>query len=298
MSNRGLDELELAVEQQNLIVPGTDYNIGNHDKIDCRIIKFGSRNEKFWKGKDGKPDNTTLHIKTYIKVNSWFKAETQDHVGELPGQVILINPRVAWIPELVALQRSLAEETGDKGEIFKHNIEIFRNDKKNPKGEGHFGYLVVTDKGQADDFDDNELEYIKDAPQERETDRVVSKPTPTEDRPASKTSEQQKAPQQKVQQAKTNPFDGCETIESALQILRDLYDKSNPDQNLVKQYKAKRALLLSDLVRESKTPVETAKTLSAKWLGKEPESAADLAEYGKTCEKNLSNYDSDEDLPF
>ena len=276
--SRGLEELNAAISATNMVIPTKDIPILGYDKIVCRIIKFGKMNEMKWKGKDGKPDNTTQHIRVYIHVYSFFEAVKQDFRKDLENKVITVNPRVAWLPEMVALQRALEEDSGDKEELFRHKVQIFRRDKKNPNGEGNFGYLEFSDLGLDDTFRDDDHETIVEVhDRPREVDHV----------------EEFKQEPSFSEKLKTTT-----TVEDANKLAKQYYDsESNTDKQagILKEYRVHRDLLIEKMVATSANKMEVANQLAAKYYSKEPKKAAELLETAKSLS---GTEDSEEDIPF
>lgn len=280
--SRGLEEFNAAIAATNMIVPNKDIPIQNYDRVSCRIIKFGKLNEIKWKGKDGKPDNVTQHIRIYLHVYSWFSAESQQNRTDIANKVVTINPRVAWLPELVALQRGLEEQYGDKEELFRHKIQILRKDRKLPQGDGKYGYMEVVDDGVDSSFRDNEHESVADvddAP--RETDRIETVKTPT---------------------FKDRLF-ACKTVEEAYKVMKSEYDSiSDPEKQseIGKEYKSAKDRIVCSLIvasGDSGQYVDTAKALIAKYYAKEPNKHAEILEYAHQV-ASTQVAAGDEDLPF
>lgn len=281
--SRGLESFNAAVEATNLIVPNKDVQIQNFDKISARIIKFGKLNEIKWKGKEGKPDNITQHIRLYLHVYSWFSAESQGYRTNLVNTVITVNPRVAWLPELVALQRSLEEQTGEKEEFFRHKIEILRKDRKMTTGDGRYGYIEVKDDGVDSNFTEGDEESIADVEDstynaESEVDRVESKKNIA------------------------LLFSSCATVEEAYKVMKENHEASTDAEEkdkIIKEYRKSKDRIIGKLIEINKDPIEAAKTYSAKYYAKEPNKHAELAEYAEIVARShrASEMPTD-DLPF
>jgi hypothetical protein len=282
--SRGLEEFNAAIEATNLIIPNKDVLIQNFDKIVARVIKFGKLNEIKWKGKEGKPDNITQHIRIYLHVYSWFAAESQEYRKDIANKVVTINPRVAWLPELVALQRSLAEDNDNKEEIFRHKIQIWRKDRKLPQGDGKYGYIEITDQGVDDSFREDEHEAIADvddAP--REVDRVAEKAKPVVNF--------------------VELFAKASTVEDAYKIMKERYDaESDGDTKelIVKEYRAAKDRIVGKMISTYKDPVEAARTFAAKYYAKEPQKHAELIEYGEMVARSRkeSVEEEEDNIPF
>lgn len=285
--SRGLEEFNAAIEATNLIIPNKDVPIQNFDKVIARIIKFGKLNEIKWKGKDGKPDNVTQHIRLYLHVYSWFSAESQDYRKDIAGKVVTVNPRVAWLPELVSLQRSLSEQTDDKEEIFRHKIQIWRKDRKLPQGDGKYGYIEVSDEGIDGSFREDEHESVVDVDDNpREVDRVVT--------PAAKP--------QAPTRSYVDVFAKSSSVEEAYKVMKEFYDAeddSTTKEQIVKEYRAAKDRIVGKMIEIHKDPVETAKLYAAKYYAKEPNRHAELLEYAEMIVRSRrAERAEDDDVPF
>lgn len=291
--DRGLDELDLAVQEGNIYVPNEHLQVALYDKIDCRIVKFGKRNEITWPAKDGKPANTTLHLPLYLKIYKWYSAEQQDELRDLRGKVITINPRTAWLSEVVALQRKLEEKHNNRLELFKHKVELFRKDRKMTTVDGSYGYIEVKDFGVDPAYDENELDRIVDAPKERDVDRTEET---TKKKPETTTNSSTSA---------IEKINDCDNINDLISTLKKNYDQKNPDKQLVSAYKKRRGEILKENVADSDEPAVTAQDLADKYLERDPKAWQELVDYGKdlankraSLETSSSDYDAEEDIPF
>jgi hypothetical protein len=310
--SRGIDELNAAVAATNMIVPNSDLQILNFDKIQGRIIKFGKLNEINWKGKEGKPDNTTQHIRIYIKVDSFFCAEEQSFNEEVAGKVITINPRVAWLPEVVALQRSLEESTGNKDALFHHKIVLWRKDRKLSTGDGRYGYLEVQDKGIDSNVDENEHERIIEPDYERidrddNEPKAQAKPVPVQNKPAPVTA----APAVVATQANADMYKSCPTVEDAFKLMKVKYAEEQDDEKkkgIAAGYRYKKDQLIAESIKGSSEPMALAQVLNGKYFAKEQNKQEDLLAFARSIVESRSRpapgmsangfMEEEDDVPF
>ena len=297
--SRGVDLLNAAVAVTNMIVPNSDIQILNFDKVVCRVIKFGKLNEITWKGKEGKADNTTQHIRIYVKVDSWFSAESQGERGDIEGKIVTINPRVAWLPEVVALQRALEESTGDKDAFFHHKITLLRKDRKLPSGDGRYGYIEVTDNGIVSGID--ESEHLKIVESDDYENEEPTQPKAVQQKPAPVTQAQAQATRA---QASSDMYAKCTTVEDAFGIMKKAYaDESDGEKKLAiaTGYRKTKDLLIAEAIKASPEPLVMAGVLNSKYYSKEQVKQDDLLAFAKSILQSRSAKSTElleDDVPF
>lgn len=280
--SRGLEEFNAAIAATNLIIPNKDVPIQNFDKVVARVIKFGKLNEIKWKGKDGKPDNITQHIRVYLHVYSWFSAESQDYRKDIANKVVTVNPRVAWLPELVSLQRNLEEQFDNKEELFRHKIQIWRKDRKLPQGDGKYGYIEISDEGIDNNFRDDEHESVVDVDDSpREVDRTTAQ-----------------TPKQRV-----DLFAKCSSVEDAYKVMKEHYDQEDDTaakDKILADYRSAKDRIVGSLISTYKDPIDAARTFGAKYYSKEPAKQAEILEYAEMIVRSRreERAEDNDDVPF
>ena len=174
--SRGLDVLEEVAREVTIFVPYEDIPIQPLDKIDCRIIKFGSKNTvKYADKKDSNGNiieegNESVNLRVYLYVYSWFSAKKDSFVPEHAGKVIKTNPPAKWIGGIIALKEKCHENTGDKNDFFKHRILIRREDTDFPGGR--YASLKITDNGIDPNYKDDDYNAIVDKPADKRSPRI------------------------------------------------------------------------------------------------------------------------------
>lgn len=142
---RGLDALLSLETDDKIIIPNKDVKIENFDKITCRIIKFGKKNQRDWKGDANSAPSTSTNLRIYLYVHEFHQASLGKPNPEYAETIITINPKVQWLGNLVAEQTKLAELTGNKEEIFRRKLVLRRADKKVADSTNTYGSIEVTD---------------------------------------------------------------------------------------------------------------------------------------------------------
>ena len=316
--SRGLEVLEEAIQAVGIFVPSDDYRFEKFDKIECRVIKFGDRNKVNYKEKgtpgekNYKPGNTTENIRMYLHVYSWFEAATQSFFEDRKNKTLKINPQVAWLTDFVKNQKSLAEDTKRKDEIFRHKLELFRIDQKSDKSEGFYGFIKVTDQGVDSNFvEDDHENIIEEKKEDKKPNDSKTQENPKQDTNKSettKTDSSNKA-ENNNSNAATNAIDYEalfakqssveDAITAAKEALVGVTDKDKQKEISI-IYRKHKDRIIAKQVSDSKDPMALAEELCKKYYPKEPEKQKELKEYAETVKEGMSDSDlgSEDDLPF
>lgn len=289
---RGIEQLQRIVEEHNIIVPTKDIEIGNFDKITCRIIKFGKISEKHWPERtvNGvvQPANTGTHLRVYIHCYEWFSAQAGKNLVDLHDTVITINPKIQWLGELVALQTELEEKTKDQSEVFKHRLVLNRKDRKNKYG-GPLGYIEVGDIGNDPNYvegDENSVEDIDDEP--AQTDQVPQTSNNSGPVTTVKTESNTAAPRHEKVKAL---MDACSTVEDAFKAMKPTYDASTDGEKkeILELYKVVKTKICMKTVSDAEPEkmVETAEFLNKKYFAKDPKTAAEFIEWATSLSGDI-----------
>lgn len=285
-SGRGIEQLQRIVEEHNIIVPTKDIEIGNFDRITCRIIKFGKISEKHWPERtvNGvvQPANTGTHLRVYIYCYEWFSAQASKVINDLTNTVITINPKIQWLGELVALQTELEEKTKDQSEVFKHKLILNRKDRKNKYG-GPLGYIEVSDSGGDSNYVEGDEDTVEDIDDEPAQSSQV-KQTSNNSGPVTtvKTESNSAAPRHEKVKAL---MDACNEVEDAFKAMKPTYDASTDGEKkeILEMYNRRKTTIIMGKITEldQDKMVEAAQALVKKYFAKDKQRADEFMEWAE-----------------
>lgn len=134
-----------------IIVPNLDLVLKNLDRLECRIIRFISKNKKTWKDKeDDSIKNETEHTRILVHVYS-HKSLNPDLGGyvadpAIAGTKVTINPQTKLLAELVSVNEKF-KQNGIP--LSSRKLEVRRKDVAGGKNGGNYTTWEWKDLGEA-----------------------------------------------------------------------------------------------------------------------------------------------------
>jgi len=284
---RGEDLLEQL--GQEIILPNTDLNLKNLDKLELRVVKFVKKSKKIWKDANGNFENESEHVRILIHCYKYefFDAKKGGYIlnPEYTEKKITINPQTKLVAGLYVAHDRLKSEGKS---IFHRKFSVVRNDEPRQTGAGSYAVWTWTDMGAAPitNYDDWKGE--------------------TADSYKFHEEEEKNLPDFKKVLFETKNLEECSA--TAKKLLADYPDKKT---EIVEAHSVRKAAILAEAVKilnESDCTLEeynlnVAKLASSSYP-REPKRAEDLVNFAKSiCKKtkaiNPILDSSDEDMiPF
>jgi hypothetical protein len=225
---------------QEIIIPNQDLVLKDLDTLDCRIVKFVSKNKKVWKNKDGSVSNETEHVRILIHVyaHKFFSQEKEGYVTdtETAGKKVTINPQLKLMSDLYVLNETLKQ--ADRS-LYGTKVKILRKDVEGGANGGKYTTWEFKDLGAAPITDNDN--WSLEGPKSYKVEEQSQESSQQNDAP--------RAPQNIADAVKRFLFiSDLKLLSESANALRTAYPEKLTD--IVSAFSTRKAAILAEMVKD------------------------------------------------